>query len=85
MNFTNKEVIDKLTAYFNEDCEKEAVCQALAGMSIDIVRFLNIDSLTDAERNSLIWRSEHMKEELRSFIKNGPNGPLKSARIRSDE
>ena len=72
---TNKELIDKLHAYFLEQ-DPNLVAKLLAGIMLDIHRFNNLEVLSDEESDSLIERSTRNSLQLIDFARNGPQGPL---------
>lgn len=71
MKKTNKDLIDELQDFYLEQNPKD-IARALANVLIDIHRFVNIQSLGDAEKKNLIFRSKKNCDELENFAKHGP-------------
>lgn len=63
---TNKELIDKLEAYFLNQ-EPATVCRVLANMMIDMNRMCNISKLPMHERLSLFERCKLNDQQLSQF------------------
>jgi len=72
---TNKEVIEKLTAYY---CTQDiaVVSRALACAMIDFNRISHLNSLDKEERDNLILGIKKNAEALKKFVKDGPDGNL---------
>ena len=68
---TNKEIMDKLQAYFITQ-DPKVVAKVLASWMIDFNRFMNIETLPEEERDNLIKRMVLNHQELIDFIMNGP-------------
>lgn len=73
MTISNKEVIDKLEAYFVEQ-DSRAIARAFAGMLLDIHRVVMIEQLPDGEAINLKNRMILNSQALMDFVKNGPQG-----------
>jgi len=80
----NKELIDLLTAYYMRSDPKD-VALSLAGVSLDIVRFMMFDRLPHAEAECLMKRSSVLIDNLHEFLKNPNRKPLKVTRLRSED
>lgn len=68
MEVSNKELIDKLQAYFLEQDPKD-IARGLANMMIDIHRIVTYENLSEDQKNSLKFRMAANTEELKEFIK----------------
>lgn len=73
MTISNKEVIDKLQAYFIAQDPNE-IARAFAGMMLDIHRIVIMDELPDGEAINLKNRMILNSQALMDFVKNGPKG-----------
>ncbi len=73
---TNKELIDKLQAYFLKQ-DPKVVTRILANMYIDINRVFNVEQLPDQELISLQSRMELNHNELQKFALDENPEPLK--------
>lgn len=80
---TNKEVVEKLEAYFNAQ-DPKVVAQAAAGMSIDLNRFLNFDQLDKDEQEDLIRRTREWSKST-GDIANGTDTSFLIVRSHLDE
>lgn len=76
MSITNKEIIDKLQAYYLKQDPKE-VARVLAALTIDISRFATFNDLDDEAKASLIYRTNLNHNQLVKFIKDGDEKPMK--------
>lgn len=72
---TNKEISDKMTAYFLTQ-DPEIVARILAANMIDLNRLYHFELLEDDERESLFRRLDHNIEQLQEFIKSGSTSDL---------
>ncbi len=81
---TNKEVIDALQDYFLKQDPKD-IARVLAATLIDINRIRNYESLEYEEQQCLQFRLDHNLEELRKFIKKGPDGTFTFSNVMGRE
>ena len=73
--FSNKEVIEKLTEYFLES-DPKVVARTLAGLMIDLNRISNYESLELDEQKNLLDRMALNYQQLHDFVENGPRSKL---------
>jgi hypothetical protein len=71
----NKDVIDKLQAYFLQQ-DPQVLTRLTANMMVDFHRLYSIESLPFEEVECLFQRIERNALSLRDFVENGPKGPL---------
>jgi hypothetical protein len=76
MDLTNKEVIERLKAYFMEQ-EQEDICFMLASLMVDMHRVKHYQFLDEDEKASFMIRMEANDASLMDFLKNGPKGKMK--------
>ena len=84
MMMENKELMGKLVDYYMTS-DKESLALAVAGLQLDIVRFMAFDALPKEEQKCLVERSTSLMEQTDSFIKGGARAPLKCMRLNSAE
>ena len=75
MEKTNKQVIQDLKEYFLTQ-DPKIVAHILAGLLIDLTRLYNLHKLEQDERQNLFFRLDKNIEEIKKFIKNGPDSDL---------
>ena len=81
----NKEVIDKLTAYFITQDPRQ-IALALASTMVDMHRLLLFRELDPEEKESLRVRCAANSEELIRFLNKGPREtPFQTTNISSDD
>ena len=80
----NKELMDKLVDYYMRS-DRESLALALAGLQLDIVRFMAFDILPKEEQECLIERSTSLMEQTDIFIKSGAIEPFRCTRLKSTE
>jgi hypothetical protein len=83
-DFSNKEIIYKLKAFFLEQ-DFDDIAYALASTLIDLHRMVRVDELPEKEKISLSARLMMMDASLVDFVKNGPRGKFKITKPNSDE
>ena len=64
----NKSTIDKLTKYFMKQ-DHHTVCKMLSACMVDLHRFMNIETLSNAECENLFERMKHNMNEMHEFLK----------------
>lgn len=74
---TNKEIIDKLCAYYKEQADFETLARALANCLVDIHRILNWSGLPKEEQECLWARMKKSDEMLTEFVKTGKGSDKK--------
>lgn len=81
---TNKEAIALLQKYYMSQ-DKDKLAYALAGMAIDIHRWVTLDEQPTEIVESLIERWSHMNKELVKFLEEGPEGEMTITIFNTDE
>lgn len=79
----NKEVIDKLQAYFLEQ-DHELIARMAAALLVDLHRMATFGLLPEDERQSLVERVRKNSIELEAFIKKGPSSGLELINVNED-
>jgi len=72
----NKEIMDKLAAYFITQ-DPAVIARLAASLLIDINRIWHVENLQEEEMESLVERMEINLAQLNEFILNGPQQDLK--------
>ena len=84
MTVTNKELMDKLSAYL-ETQDMKIVCRALANAFLDYHRIHNPDQMDADEAVRLFKRIKLNAEQLSDFAINGPTRKFGCGPLSDDE